>query len=151
MGVEIRILAEMLDQVTQSDLVLINEPLTSTNPVEAVSICSDLICRFLEKRVTNLTVTHLYDVYFLLRSKLAASQQSMLKSLVTQARYEEDRGMIYSYQLIESEPLGNSYARETAEAFGITPVSYTHLDVYKRQIEAWKTSAVRSIKKEWKY
>lgn len=120
MGVEIRILAEMLDQVTQSDLVLINEPLTSTNPVEAVSICSDLICRFLEKRVTNLTVTHLYDVYFLLRSKLSVSQQAMLKSLVTQARYEEDRGMIYSYRLIESEPLGNSYARETAEAFGVT-------------------------------
>lgn len=120
MGVEIRILAEMLEQVHQQDLVLINEPLTSTNPVEAVSICADLIGRFLDKKVTNLTVTHLYDVYFLLRGKLPDHQQTLLKSLVTEARYEEDRGMIYSYRLVESEPLGNSYAKETAQAFGVT-------------------------------
>ena len=28
--------------------------------------------------------------------------------------------MVYSYKLVESEPLGNSYAKQTAESFGIT-------------------------------
>lgn len=120
MGVEIKILAEMLEQVESEDLVLINEPLTSTNPVEAISICGDLVEKFLEKRVTCMMVTHLYDVYFLLRSTLPDSLQPRLVSLVTEARYQEKEGMIYSYRLRESEPLGNSYARQTAEAFGIT-------------------------------
>ena len=120
MGVEIKILAEMLEQVESEDLALINEPLTSTNPVEAISICGDLVEKFLEKRVTCMMVTHLYDVYFLLRSTLPDSLQPRLVSLVTEARYQEKEGMIYSYRLRESEPLGNSYARQTAEAFGIT-------------------------------
>ena len=62
MGVEIRIIADFLKQAQEHDLVLINEPLTSTNPVEAISLCSDIIRQFLKKNVTSLTVTHLYDV-----------------------------------------------------------------------------------------
>ena len=94
MGVEIKILAEMLEQVESEDLALINEPLTSTNPVEAISICGDLVEKFLEKRVTCMMVTHLYDVYFLLRSTLPDSLQPRLVSLVTEARYQEKEGMI---------------------------------------------------------
>ncbi|MBQ7916204.1 MAG: hypothetical protein IJ315_05390, partial [Firmicutes bacterium] len=120
MGVEIKILAEMLEKVEPDDLVLINEPLTSTNPVEAISICAELVQKFLEKKVSNLMVTHLYDVYFLLKTTLPEALQPQLKSLVTQAYYDENEGMVYSYKLVESEPLGNSYAKQTAESFGIT-------------------------------
>ena len=38
MGGEIRIIADFLKQAQEHDLVLINEPLTSTNPVEAISL-----------------------------------------------------------------------------------------------------------------
>lgn len=120
MGIEVRILAEILEQAGPEDLVLINEPLTSTNPVEAISICADLIQKMLQNRVSCLVVTHLYDVYFLLRSTMKKEFQGRLKSLVTLARYEERQGMIYSYQLVESEPQGTSYAMQTAESFGIT-------------------------------
>ena len=126
MGIEVRILAEILDQAKAEDLVLINEPLTSTNPVEAISICADLIQKLLRNRVSCLVVTHLYDVYFLLRSTMPKEFQSHLKSLVTLARYEEHQGMIYSYQLIESEPQGTSYAMQTAESFGITLKDLIH-------------------------
>lgn len=135
MGIEVRILAEILDQAKAEDLVLINEPLTSTNPVEAISICADLIQKLLRNRVSCLVVTHLYDVYFLLRSTMPKEFQSQLKSLVTLARYEEHQGMIYSYQLIESEPQGTSYAMQTAESFGITLKDLIHnaADITKAQ------------------
>ncbi|MBQ7064566.1 MAG: hypothetical protein IJM90_06740 [Firmicutes bacterium] len=119
MGIEIRILAEILEQATSDDLVLINEPLTSTNPVEAISICADLVRKFLENRVTCMMVTHLYDIYFLLQSDLPEPLAAKLKSLVAEADFREE-GMVYAYHFAEREPLGNSYAMETAKAFGIT-------------------------------
>lgn len=61
MGIEVRILAEILDQAKAEDLVLINEPLTSTNPVEAISICADLIQNCCGIVLSCLVVTHLYD------------------------------------------------------------------------------------------
>lgn len=121
MGVEIKKLTGILKEATASDLVLLNEPMTSTNPVEAVSICADLSRHFLKKGITHLLVTHLYDIYFLLKAQLSADGRKHLESLITQSHYDETSGsMVHSYHLISAEPLGNSYARETAAAYGIT-------------------------------
>lgn len=121
MGMEVEKLSEILRQANDSDLVLLNEPMTSTNPVEAVSICADLTQHFLEKGITHLLVTHLYDVYFLLKAKLPQALLERLESLITQSYYDEKTGaMVHSYRLIAHEPLGNSYARETAAAYRIT-------------------------------
>lgn len=121
MGVEIKKLTAILKEATSSDLVLLNEPMTSTNPVEAVSICADLSRHFLQKGITHLLVTHLYDIYFLLKAQLSSDLKPHLESLITQSRYDEAAGaMAHSYRLISAEPLGNSYARETATAYGIT-------------------------------
>ena len=121
MGVEVKKLTEILKKSTSRDLILLNEPMTSTNPVEAVSICADLTRHFLEKGITHLLVTHLYDIYFLLRAQLSASDLEKLESLITQSHYDESSGvMVHSYRLIKHDPLGNSYARETAAAYGIT-------------------------------
>lgn len=121
MGVEIKKLTGILKEATATDLVLLNEPMTSTNPVEAVSICADLSRHFLQKGITHLLVTHLYDIYFLLKAQLTGDLRPKLESLITQSYYDETAGaMSHSYRLINAEPLGNSYARETATAYGIT-------------------------------
>lgn len=121
MGLEIKKLTSILKEASASDLVLLNEPMTSTNPVEAVSICADLSRHFLQKGITHLLVTHLYDIYFLLKAQLPASERQHLESLITQSQYDEaSQSMQHSYHLISAEPLGNSYARETAAAYQIT-------------------------------
>lgn len=121
MGVEVKKLTEILKKATAADLIFLNEPMTSTNPVEAVSICADLSRHFLEVGATHLLVTHLYDIYYLLKAQLAPELLPRMESLITQSYYDEVGGhMVHSYRLIEHEPLGNSYARETATAYGVT-------------------------------
>lgn len=121
MGLEVKKLTAILQEVTPHDLVLLNEPMTSTNPVEAVSICGDISRHFLEKGVTHLLVTHLYDIYFLLKAQLHKDLLPKLESLVTESSFNEKSGqMEHAYRLYKHEPLGNSYARETATSYGIT-------------------------------
>ncbi len=120
MGVEIKKLTNILNTAVSTDLILLNEPMTSTNPVEAVSICADISKHLLKKGITHLLVTHLYDIYFLLRAQLG-KDLPYLRSLITESYYDETtQGMIHHYHLRESEPEGNSYARETARTFGVT-------------------------------
>jgi hypothetical protein len=121
MGVEIQKLTNILQHATSTDLVLLNEPMTSTNPVEAISICADLMQHFLSDGIMHLLVTHLYDIYFLLRARLSDTERQHLKSLITESYFDEQtHGMVHHYRLREAEPEGNSYARETAASFGIT-------------------------------
>ncbi|MBO6158341.1 MAG: hypothetical protein J6P72_03640 [Firmicutes bacterium] len=121
MGVEVKKLSAILKQAGENDLILLNEPMTSTNPVEAVSICADMTRHFLEKGITHLMVTHLYDIYFLLKSELPKDLFARLHSLVTESAYDSSTGsMLHAYHLYEHEPLGNSYGRETAISYGIT-------------------------------
>lgn len=116
MGLEARILADIMATADAGDLVLINEPLTSTNPYEAVGICVDLMRQLMEKHVPTVIVTHLYDVYYEMKS-----DDPRFRSMVTRACFDPaENQMQYDYTLTESEPLGNSYARETADAYGIT-------------------------------
>lgn len=120
MGVEIKKLTAILNNAVSTDLVLLNEPMTSTNPVEAVSICADISKHLLKKGITHLLVTHLYDIYFLLHAQLGEDLK-YLRSLITESYYDDTtQGMVHHYRLREAEPEGNSYARETARSFGIT-------------------------------
>ena len=121
MGVEVQKLTAILKNAAAEDLVLLNEPMTSTNPVEAVSILRDLTNHFLDAGITHLLVTHLYDVYYLLKASLSEENLEKLESLITESHYDEEKGtMIHHYHLIAHEPLGNSYARETAVSYDIT-------------------------------
>ena len=121
MGLEVKKLTTILKKATSKDLILLNEPMTSTNPVEAVSICADMTRHFLEENITHLLVTHLYDIYFLLKAELKPELLKRLDSLVTESSYDPSTGqMVHAYKLYYHEPLGNSYARETATAYGIT-------------------------------
>ena len=120
MGVEIQRLSFIMQQATDQDLVLINEPMTSTNPIEAVSICGDLMQRFLNAGITHIVVTHLYDIYYLLKARLSVEEARHFISLITISTFHDGEGMEHTYRLKESAPLGNSYAMETAKNFQIT-------------------------------
>ena len=121
MGIEINKISDIAQHALPTDLVFFNEPLTSTNPLEAVSLCADLCRRFIAAGIPMLLVTHLYDVYFLLRAQLPEEQQSQLVSLITESYYDEgQKSMVHAYRLREADPEGNSYARETAVSYGIT-------------------------------
>ena len=120
MGVEIQRLSNIMQQATAEDLVLINEPMTSTNPIEAVSICGDLMQRFLNASITHIVVTHLYDIYYLLKARLSPEEARHFISLITVSAFHDGEGMEHTYRLKESAPLGNSYAMETAKSFQIT-------------------------------
>lgn len=120
MGVEIQRLSFIMQQATAQDLVLINEPMTSTNPIEAVSICGDLMQRFLNGSITHIVVTHLYDIYYLLKARLSEEDARRFISLITVSTFHEGEGMEHTYRLKVSAPLGNSYAMETAKSFQIT-------------------------------
>lgn len=147
MGVEIKKLSGILKQATSTDLVLLNEPMTSTNPVEAVSICADLSHHFLRRGITHLLVTHLYDIYFLLKAQLEPELKAKLESLITQSHYDpESGGMVHSYRLTAAEPLGNSYARETASAYGITLTDMLPQEGLRQEAEAYcQTHNINSI------
>ncbi|MCF0136203.1 MAG: hypothetical protein HUJ69_07260 [Lachnospiraceae bacterium] len=138
MGVEVKKLTEILKKATAADLVLLNEPMTSTNPVEAVSICADLTRHFLDVGATHLLVTHLYDIYYLLKAQLKSEHLGRLESLITQSHYDEAAGsMVHSYRLIAHEPLGNSYARETAAAYGITLEAMISDETLRREADRY--------------
>lgn len=118
MGVEIQKITDIVGDAQAGDLIFLNEPLTSTNPLEAVAICAELCERFYDKGATVLLVTHLYDVYYVLNNHLHIPT---LKSLITNSVYDEKSGhMSHSFVIREAEPEGHSYARETAVDFGIT-------------------------------
>lgn len=121
MGIEIHKITDIMKNAGPKELVLLNEPLTSTNPVEAVSICADLSRKFLAGGITHLMVTHLYDVYFLLNATLPESSRARLHSLITESHFDsESESMVHRYKIREAEPEGNSYARATAVSYGIT-------------------------------
>ena len=116
LGVEIEEIKRIVAQVDSNSLVFINEPLTSTNPKEAISICVDLVKFLLWKNATILLVTHIYDIYFALK----AENTPNILSLVTQSNLDDNRNLHSSYKVYEAEPNSYSYAEKIAEEFGVT-------------------------------
>ena len=93
----------------QSTCLLLNEPFTSTNPVEASELLRDIIIQLNEKKMTLILVTHMYDIYHMLRKSIVS-----LRSYTTIA-YAEAGKIIHTYSLVEKEPDGLSYARILAK------------------------------------
>ncbi len=115
---ELAILRKMHERSDDATLLLYNEPLTSTNPEEAVSILSDSLCRLAQRGCTQLVVTHFYDVYDQLIGKLS----DQLSSYVTDA--EIDHGQIhYGYRIRPAVPNPQHYAHMIAQKYGLTAES----------------------------
>ncbi len=116
MGIEVKEIKRIVSQADSNSLVLINEPLTSTNPREAVGICADLVKFLLRRNADTLLVTHMYDIYFLLKEEKTPG----IISLVTQSGMDEENNLSVSYKVYEAEPESISYAENIAEEFGVT-------------------------------
>lgn len=96
----------------QDTLLLFNEPFTSTNPVEAAELLCDIITQLHQARATVMMVTHIFDVYNLLRMK-----GIKVRSYTMGSKVDGDK-IVHSYAVEEKEPDGLSYARLLAIEYG---------------------------------
>ena len=104
--------------------LLFNEPFTSTNPAEAAPLLCEITASLYQKGVTLIFVTHIYDVYKLLRQEGIVRMRSYVTAVgpsggknYGRVGWEEraehcDR---LQYKLEEKEPDGLSYAKSVAK------------------------------------
>ncbi|QHT59743.1 hypothetical protein GXP70_07105 [Paenibacillus lycopersici] len=93
-------------------LLLFNEPFTSTNPVEASELLSDITAQLHEAGTTLMMVTHLYNVYDLLRQRGLNVRSYTMGSRLGAETIE------HTYAVEEKAPDGLSYARLLAIEYG---------------------------------
>jgi uncharacterized protein (DUF2344 family) len=121
MGMEVIKIAEITKKMTPDSLVLLNEPMTSTSAGEAIEICIDLICEFINKKVPSMTVTHFTDIYGLLVKRLEdEGKDHRFKSYVMTTKAESDGSVAYLYKLTEAPPMKSSHARAVVGRLGVT-------------------------------
>ncbi len=136
---EARAAQALVRQAGPDSLVLFNEPFTGTNPAEAAPILRDLLLRLLERGATALLVTHLYEVYGLLREAGCGA----LHSLVTVSEAAPE-GLRHAYRLEARPPDGESFARLVAAQFGLTPGALLPDPVAARAVEAYLAGGGRA-------
>lgn len=118
MGNEIRQFAEMTSAMLPYTMLLLNEPMTSTNPDEGAELCCDMVSLILEKKGRGILVTHLYELFDLLDKK--GIPQSAIGSLVTETLIADDGSTQKTYHVAERKPECRSYALELSRQAGIT-------------------------------
>lgn len=120
MGMEAIKLSQFRDKMTECSVVLLNEPMTSTNAGEGIEICMDLLFELMEKRVSGMIVTHYNELFSMLTKKLVPmGWQDRLQSFVMEI--EETDGVIrYPYRLRQRMPDRSSHADEIVRQMGVT-------------------------------
>lgn len=111
---ELEKIKHMYENAHSDTLILLNEPLTSTNPDEAVGILGENITHLAGQGCTVITVTHLYDIFHVLKK----SERAM-KSFVTCTQLD-GKTLQYTYTIRESPPLAQNYAHIIAQQYGLT-------------------------------
>lgn len=120
MGMEAIKLAGFRDKMTKNCMVLLNEPMTSTNAGEGIEICMDLLYELIEKQVSGMIVTHYNELYTMLRKRLEpVGHLSQLQSYVMEIDQEEGVTR-YPYRLRQRTPDRSSHADEIVRQVGVT-------------------------------
>lgn len=120
MGEEVRQIKEMLPNVTGNSIVIMNEPLTSTSPMEGSQICADLIKTLLDLNASGIIATHFYELYDFLPA-IEKAHPGKTGSLITLTRPDPDSDIaIRTYKIKTGAPQKKSYALEVAASHGIT-------------------------------
>lgn len=112
---ELTTIRKMYERSDSATLLLFNEPLTATNPEEAIPILADILCRMAQRDCTALVVTHYYEVYDWLTQRLP----ERISSFVTEATIEAGQ-IRYGYRVHASAPKPQRYAHMIAEKYGLT-------------------------------
>ena len=120
MGLEVQRIHTILQEADSESMVFFNEPLTSTNPIEAISLCVEWIVHFINTGITGFMVTHMHDIYFSLEKTLSEEKKRKFRSLVTITRRNDAHVLKNLYRVVEQEPSKTSYAADVADSFGIS-------------------------------
>jgi hypothetical protein len=118
-GEECERLSEMLDHITEYDMILIDEALSNTSGMEAGYIASELIKGLGIIGCRGMFVTHIHE---LAQKIVEYNSQSMLKSKVDNlsAQMADKNSGSRSFRLERITPDGLSYARDIARQYGLT-------------------------------
>lgn len=113
-------LAAIFRRATARSLVLLNEPLGSTSPLEALVIARDLLAGLRMLGARAILVTHLHE---LAHEAAAINEQvdgaSRVASLVAGADEHADGEAVRTYRVAPGVPNGRSYAADIAVAHGL--------------------------------
>ncbi|HMQ34805.1 MAG TPA: hypothetical protein PKD53_28970 [Chloroflexaceae bacterium] len=101
-------------------MVLLNEPLGSTSPHEALAIARDVVCGLRILGVRAVLVTHLHELAREAADLNAAVEgASLVAPLVAGADEGADGDAVRTYTVARGLPGGRSYAADIALAHGL--------------------------------
>lgn len=128
---EVRRVSETFDCVGEHSLVLLNEPLTSTGPAEAVGVARDVLAGLRMAGVRGVFTTHFHQLAAegaMLNESVPG--RSCIGTLNAEVSASDAGGeAVRTYRISEGPPSGSSYASDIARRFRID------LDSLRRRIE----------------
>ncbi|MBN2738028.1 MAG: hypothetical protein JXR70_13665 [Spirochaetales bacterium] len=118
LGDEAHRFSRLFEMVTANSLFLLNESFSSTYSGESLYMAQDILRILLKLGTRTLFATHLHELAARYEDLNRASDYpDRCVSLVS--RVSESGEKRRTYQIVPSQPLGHSYAKEIAEKFGI--------------------------------
>jgi DNA mismatch repair ATPase MutS len=120
---ELQRLSHMLRHVTGNSLLLLNESLASTNPVEASSVAQELIKALRTVGARAIFATHLHDLAHEI-DRINAEVDATATVSHLRAEVAENGGddgtATRTFRIVEGPPGGSSYARDIARRHGMS-------------------------------
>jgi DNA mismatch repair protein MutS len=120
LGDEAKRLSDLFEQATRCSLVLLNESLASTSPGESLYLAQDVVAALRRMGVRAIYTTHLHELAEAIEKiNTETPGGSRVSSWVASLSHAEEHAQ-RTYRVVESPPMGRSYAREIAEKYGIS-------------------------------
>jgi DNA mismatch repair ATPase MutS len=119
---ELARLSELLGHTTASSMVLLNESLSSTNPVEASSVAQEILRALRALGTRCVFATHLHELAYEIDAiNEAAGAEADVGHLRAEVKESDESGPVQrTYRIVEGPPMGTSYARDIAERYGMS-------------------------------
>lgn len=116
-------LSTIFDRATPSSLILLNEPLSGTNPEEALKLARGIVSGLQQLGARTILVTHLHALGREAPDFSAAAPRSPVVSLVASAPTAAATGdnVERSFRVEPRPPVDESRAMEIARAHGLAP------------------------------
>ena len=111
LGQELKTMRRGMEEATPYSLLLCNEPITGTSPMENLYLSREVLCACKINGFKGIWVTHLYDLASRVDAMNEALPGSPLSSLTAEA-IVHDGQVDASYRISRGAPAFTSYARE---------------------------------------
>jgi len=116
---EARRISEVFDSLSDRSLALLNEPFTSTEPGEAVSVTTDVLAGFAMSGARGICTTHFHEVARATQSLNNAVGGPSRIGAISAGIRDEGGERVRTYRISEGQPEGLSHADDIAHRFGI--------------------------------